>query len=292
MSNVSLMEVKTEGRALQALLQTYSTEVVSKDHKGIAAAAALLRPGSEVFVASLPNDSADVLIAACTQLRRAGMTPVPHIPARTTPSRAVLDDTLRRLAGEAAVERALVIGGDVDHAVGEFDAAIQLIETGLFQQHGIKRIALAVHPEGHPRVPDAVMWPALPVKLAAAKAAGLETYLVAQFAFEAAPIVALAQRLRAAGIDAPLRVGVAGPAKRTTLIKYALMCGVGPSLRALRERQDLAMNVLSGETPEALLRDIATARAADPSLGIEGVHFFTFGSLQSSVTLAESLRQG
>jgi methylenetetrahydrofolate reductase (NADPH) len=45
--------------------------------------------------------------------------------------------------------------------------------------------------------------------------------LVSQFAFDAAPFVALARRLRAAGIAAPLRVGVAGPAARTTLIKYA-----------------------------------------------------------------------
>jgi methylenetetrahydrofolate reductase (NADPH) len=288
---VSATTVEADG-ALKALLQNYSTEVVSKDQKGIAAAGALLRPGQEVFVASLPNETSAELVAACVQVSRSGKTPVPHIPARTTPSRAVLDETLRRLTGEAGVERALVIGGDVDKAVGEFDAAIQLIQTGLFQKHGIKRIALAVHPEGHPRVADEIMWPALPIKLAAAKEAGLETYLVSQFAFDAAPIVATARRLRADGITAPLRVGVAGPAKRTTLIKYAIMCGVGASLRALRERQDLAMSVVAGETPEALLREIASAQAAEPSLGIDSVHFFTFGSLENSVKLAESLRLG
>ena len=84
----------------------------------------------------------------------------------------------------------------------------------------------------------------LPRKLAAAKARGLDAYLVGQFAFDAAPIVSLARRLREAGIDAPYRVGIAGPAKRTTLIKYALMCGVGPSLRALREFAQACMQRL------------------------------------------------
>jgi methylenetetrahydrofolate reductase (NADPH) len=202
----------------------------------------------------------------------------------------VLERTLERLAAEAQVERCLVIGGDVDRPVGEFDAAIQLIETGLFQKYGVKRVALAVHPEGHPRVADEVMWPALPAKLEAARRAGLETYLVSQFAFDAAPYVTTARRLRASGLTEPLRVGVAGPAKRTTLIKYALMCGVGASLRAVRERHELAANLAGGETPEGLLRQLAAAQAKEPSLGIDSVHFFTFGSLESSVTLAEQLR--
>ena len=282
---------EAENKALRDLLQTYSTEVVARDQKGIAAAGALLRPGSEVFVANLPNDTIDNLVAGCVALRKAGMVPVPHIPARTTPSRAVLERTLERLAAEAQVDHALIIGGDVDKAVGEFDAAIQLIETGLFEKFGVRRIALAVHPEGHPRVADELMWPALPVKLKAAAERGMETYLVTQFAFDAAPYIKTARRLRADGVTQPLRVGVAGPAKRTTLIKYALMCGVGASLRALRERHDFAANMAAGETPEALLRELAAAQAAEPALGIDSVHFFTVGSLEGSVTLAETLRK-
>jgi methylenetetrahydrofolate reductase (NADPH) len=271
------------------LIQTYSVEVVTKDQKGIDAAGELMAPRGEVFVANLPNESPDRLVAACVQVDRRGLTAVPHIVARNTHSLAELDDTLARLAGEAGVKTALVLGGDRDQPVGPFDASIQLIETGLFQKHGVGRVAFACHPEEHPRVADAVLWPALGVKLAAAEQAGLATFLVSQFAFDAAPILALAGRLRAAGITAPLRVGVAGPAQRTTLIKYALMCGVGASLRALRERSDLAMSVAAGETPEALLREVALAQDAEPSLGMDSVHFFTFGSLANSINLAKAL---
>jgi methylenetetrahydrofolate reductase (NADPH) len=102
--------------------------------------------------------------------------------------------------------------------------------------------------------------------------------------------VRFARALRALGIDTPMRVGVAGPAERTKLIKYALRCGVGASLRALRERSDLARNVMSGETPDVLLEDVAGANVTEPGLGISGVHFFTFGDPAASIRWAEGRR--
>ncbi len=125
-------------------------------------------------------------------------------------------------------------------------------------------------------------------KMAAAQAAGLDVLLVNQLLFDAKPLVAFVRRLRAQGISAPLRVGVAGPASRTSLIKFGLRCGVGASLRALRERQELARNAMTGETPEGLLTEIALAYADDPSLDIEGVHFFTFGATRKSIEWAQS----
>ena len=89
--------------------------------------------------------------------------------------------------------------------------------------------------------------------------------------------------MRALGVTAPYRVGVAGPARATTLIKYALICGVGASMRALNERQSLTRNLLTGVTPEDLIQELAAAQAANPALGLSGIHFFTFGSLAASI---------
>ncbi len=289
LTNVSMLTGDAVVEPARNLLTGYSVEVLARDHKGIAAAARLLGPGSEVFVPSLPHDTLEDLVTACTALHHAGLAPVPHISARIIRSRAVLADMLKQLTLKARVESALVIGGDVDAALGEFDAATQLIETGLFEANGINRIALAVHPEGHPRVADELIWPALTVKLDAAASRGIETYLVSQFAFDAAPYITIARRLRAHGITQRLRAGVAGPASRMTLIRYAMMCGVGASLRTLRERHGMASNMAAGETPEALIRELAAAQALEPSLGIDSVHFFTFGSLEGSVGVAASL---
>ena len=269
------------------LLGHYSGELTAKDRHGIAAAREVAPKGCEVFVANLPNDNMDRLIEACTTIGKAGLNPVPHMVARNTASREELDDTLARLVGEAGIDRALILGGDRDDPVGPFDASIQLIQTGLFEKHGLKKVAIGIHPETHPRVPDAIMHAAQPVKIREAEARGLEVYLVSQFGFEAQPYVDMARRLRGQGIANPIRVGVAGPTSTTKLIKFALMCGVGASLRALREKESLAGNMLSGETPEALLTQLAAAQAADPTLGFDSVHFFTFGALDKSVAFAE-----
>jgi methylenetetrahydrofolate reductase (NADPH) len=274
------------------LLGLYSVEVTGRDKKGIEAAQALAPKGTEVFVANLPNDNMDRLVAACTVLGKAGLSPVPHMVARNTASKEELDDTLARLVGEAGITRALILGGDRDTPVGPFDASIQLIQTGLFEKHGLKKVAIGIHPETHPRVPDAIMHAAQPVKIREAESRGLEVYLVSQFAFEAQPFIDMARRLRADGITNPIRVGVAGPTSTAKLIKFALMCGVGASLRALREKENLAGNMLSGETPEGLLTELATALAAEPSLGFDSTHFFTFGALDKSVELAEQLKRG
>jgi methylenetetrahydrofolate reductase (NADPH) len=288
--NIAVNAPPTDEQAVKALLRSYSIEVTSKDEKGFKVAAELMRSGSEVFVANLPNETIEQQVEACATLAKAGLNPVPHVVARNTESREQLDRSLARLTAEGGVRTCLVLGGDRDQPKGPFDAAVQMIETGLFEKHGVQRVAFGCHPEGHPRVPDHVIWPALDVKLKAARARGLQTYLVSQFVFAAAPMIALARRLRASGISEPLRLGVAGPANRGALIKYALVCGVGPSLRALRERHDLARQVIAGETPEALLLEVARANAAEPALGLEGVHFFTFGSVEKSVSFAEGMR--
>lgn len=277
--------------AMSDLLETYSVEVTSRDTASLKAVISQLRPGTEVFVANLPRETADVLVNACAELRQAGLEPVPHIVARNIASRAALDDMLARLTGEAGVKTVLSLAGDRDDPAGEFDASLQLIRTGLYAKHGIGRVCISAYPEGHPRIADELLNQAMADKLAALRDAGHEPLLVGQFLFDAGRIVAFARELRARGIDTPFRVGVAGPAERGKLIKYALRCGVGASLRALKERSELAKSVMSGETPEDLLGEVAAAQAAEPSLGIEGVHFFTFGDPGSSVRWAESFRK-
>ena len=237
--------------ALARLLDNYSIEITTRDEKALDTAGDLLRPETRVFIASFPKDTVEHFIRGAVKLHKAGMIAIPHIVARNIPSRAVLDDMLARLAGEAGVDRAHVVGGDRDKPAGEFDAALQLLETGLFARYGINRIALACYPEGHPRIPDEVLEQARIDKMRAAAEQGLQVWMVSQFAFEAPPIIALARRMRAQGIDVPYRAGIAGPASHATLLKYAMLCGVGTSLRALKERRGLTRSALAGETPGA-----------------------------------------
>ena len=285
------MTAEAPGEALAGLLRDYSTEVTARDRRSIEAAQELLPRGAEVFIAAVPGESSDQMIAAAARLRAAGLVPVPHIVARNFAGLKDVDRLLGRLQDAAGVDRVLALGGDRDEPAGALHCSQQLIESGLFRAHGVTRLFIACYPEGHPRVADQVLEEARAAKLRTLADQGLGVTLISQFCFEAGPIVALARRMRSQGPKVAYRVGVAGPAARTILVKYALMCGIGPSLRALKQRQALARNVLAGETPEALLAEVAAAQLEDPGLNISGVHFFTFGALARSAGWAERMRR-
>ncbi|MEA3106756.1 MAG: methylenetetrahydrofolate reductase [Gammaproteobacteria bacterium] len=272
---------------LRNLLRNYSAEVTSGDRKSIDAAKRMMQPGAEIFIASPPSDPVDRQIAVAAELKRAGLTPVPHVVARNIKNLGDLDLLLGRLRDAAGVDRVLILAGDRDRPVGDFGSSVQILESGLLGKHGIRKIALSWYPEGHPRIPAADLVAARAAKLAAAAEADLDVTLISQFCFESAPIIAMAKQIRAEGVRVPLRVGVAGPASHAALLKYAMICGVGASIRALKERRGM----LAGGTPEDLLVEIALAQAADPALRIQGVHFFTFASLAGTVGFVEELRR-
>lgn len=261
----------------------YSAEVTTPDRNALDAAARLMPADARVYVAALPKDTPDQQLAVCREVRELGLIPVPHIIARNIRDRDALDDRLGRLSRKAGVDRALILGGDRDRPSGAYDSSLQLIESGLLQEHGIGKIAIACYPEGHPRIPERTLDEARNAKIAAARAAGLDLILITQLCFEASPIVAFLRRLRAEGVTNRVRVGVAGPASPATLLRYAAVCGVGPSLRVLKERQSLARNLLASVSPRQLILDLEVASLEEPSLNIWGVHFFTFASLRNTI---------
>ena len=283
---MGVMTAIRPGGTLAGLLRDYSTEVTPRDLRSIEAAADLLPRGAEVFIAAVPGETPDRMVEAAVRLRRSGLTPVPHVAARNLASLDAADRFIGRLRDEAGVDRALALGGDRDTPAGALHSSQQLVESGVFRTRGFAKLFIACYPEAHPSIPGEVLEQARRAKLRTAADQGLDVTLVSQFCFEAAPIIALAKRL-----GAPYRVGVAGPAGRATLIRYGLMCGIGPSLKALRRRQALSRTLVGRETPEDLLAEIAAALQANPALGACGVHIFSFGGLGRSVEWAESLRR-
>ena len=279
-------------KALPALLSAFSIELTPGDDKSIDAASRLLPVATETFISGLRRVRVEQVVSTAVRLRQAGMTPVPHVAARNFARACELDSFLSRLSAEADVKRVLVIAGDRERPAGPYHDSLAILQSGLLEGHGINTVYLSCYPEEHPRIASSRLEQARAEKLSAALKAGLAVGFISQFCFEAAPILRLARRLTKQGIEAPYRMGVAGPASRATLLKYAMMCGIGPSIRALRERSGLATSMLSGETPEELLREVALAQANDPTLRIAGVHFFTFGALANSAELIRRLTGG
>jgi methylenetetrahydrofolate reductase (NADPH) len=271
------------------LLRGYSIEVTTHNRSAVELCRHHLAPGTEVYVAFVPGETHHAVVASAARLRAAGFVPVPHVTARSVASFTQLGDFLANLAGEAGVTRALVVAGDLEQPAGPYHSSLELLQTGLFQRHCIRRIGLACYPEAHHRIDAGPLEQALLAKLELVRAAGLEAWLVTQFCFEAAPILQRVRQLRDLGVSAPVRVGLAGPASRRTLWKYALHCGIGNSIRALGTRVDAVANLLARRAPDAIVRELATAQRQDPGLRIEGIHIFTFGGVASAADWANAL---
>jgi methylenetetrahydrofolate reductase (NADPH) len=229
-------------------------------------------------------------VAIAARLRRAGFRPVPHVTARSLASLAALDDYLARAAGEAGVDHVLVIGGDRDRPAGPFDSSLSVLCTGLLRKHGIRRVGVAGYPEAHPAIPAKALQDALLAKKELARENGLELQIVTQFCFDAGPIVAWARQARKFGL--PVRIGLAGPASITTLLKFAARCGIGNSVRVLKSRTNSIIRLITDAGPEVVVRDLARSMAEDPAVSPVGVHLFTFGGLLRSARWLRALREG
>lgn len=268
------------------MLRGYSIEVNSNDPKVMDAALTRLDRGTEVFLTWIPGANPMDLIGPAARLRRAGLVPVPHIGARHIESTDQLERLAARLAGDAGVDRILVIAGDRATPAGPYDCSLAVMQSEIFQKCGIVRMAIAGFPEGNPAISESALDEALNAKLKFGRAAGLQITIVTQFCFEADPIVEWLRRIRAQGINVPVRVGLAGPAGLLTLGRYAVKCGIGNSLRVLTEKPSFA-KLLVEKGPEPIIRGIGGAagneNAAHLPFGIAGLHFFVFGGFNKTV---------
>ena len=106
--------------------------------------------------------------------------------------------------------------------------------------------------------------------------------IVTQFGFDPARFIAWAEGLAASGIDLPVHIGVSGPAKITTLLKYAALCGVGNSIAYLKKNALSLTTLARGHSPESIVGPIERHWQANPQGPIRQIHVFPFGGLQNS----------
>ena len=274
------------------LLSGFTTETTPATAAKIADYRVHLRPGATIFITFLPGSSFADTITVAGRLRREGFNPVPHFAARSIPSRTFLEESLARLTGDAGVDQALLIGGGLDRPFGEFSDTMQLLDTGLFDKYRITRIGVAGHPEGSPDIPDTQIRAALAWKNAFAERTGASLYVVTQFCFEAAPVIAWDKRIQAEGNRLPVHVGIPGLATLKALIGHARACGVGPSMRFLTRQARNVAKLLTVSAPDRLVTALAAYRATDPGCGIHGVHLYPLGGLKKSARWAQAVVDG
>ncbi len=268
-------------------IEGFSIEVVPNSAAKVESFAEILPSGTRVYIAHLSEkEDIKTMVATAKRINEEGFSVMPHIPARIIKNKAMLAEWISMYKNEANVDQALFLAGGSSDVLGEFDSSMQLIETGLFDQAGFKRLHVAGHPEGSKdidpdggskNVSNALSW-----KQEFSKRTDAQMAIATQFCFDADAVSKWATNIKNNGIDIPIHIGIAGPAKLQTLLKFSIECGIGPSMKVLTKRAKDITKLLLPYKPTEILKGLAEHKKQDPELNIEQVHFFPIGGIKQT----------
>jgi methylenetetrahydrofolate reductase (NADPH) len=271
---------------------TASIEVTPQEKETLSALAGRLPKGTSIYVTHTPSATiADVADLACAVESR-GFRAYPHIVARRIENEASLLAALDRLK-DAGITRAMLVAGDLSTPAGVFASTLDILDSGVLVSAGIDTIGVAGHPEGHKRIGSTLLWKALQHKQDYAELTGARVHIVSQFGFNPGALVDWERQLTEHGIRLPVHVGIAGPASLKTLIRFAMLCGIGASLNALMRNLSAISSAkhLVISTDEMLLQ-IVRAREGALARRVVRPHFFSFGGVMQTVQWLEAIRAG
>lgn len=285
-------KTRTPNPQFAGLIDAWSIEVMPRTAAKIDDFRNILPAGTRVYIAHLEGTPIEDMVATARRLHDEGFPVMPHFPARAIPDARTLEDWIQRYRGEADVKQALLLGGGISTPAGDFDSSIQLMETGLFDRHGFTHLHVAGHPEGNrdidpngstANVDEALLW-----KQDFSARTDAKMAIVTQFAFDGRSVTSWAERIQAEGVTLPIHVGIAGPAKLQTLIKFAVSCGVGPSLKVLQKRALDVTRLLLPYEPTEVVAELAAYKARNPHSLIERLHVFPLGGIKSGAEWMEN----
>ena len=270
--------------AIKIFLDGFSIEVTPRAAAKIDNFADLIPKGTLIYIAHIEGTPIEEMVATAKKINEQGFSPMPHFPARIIKDKNVLQDWISKYQNEANVKNGLLIAGGANKPYGEYDSSIQLIESELFDKANFQNLHIAGHPEGSmdidpdgstKNVDQALSW-----KNEYSKRTDAKMAITTQFSFDADSVISWANNLKKSGIDIPIHIGIAGPAKLQTLLKYSIECGVGASIKIIQKRAMDLTKLLLPYKPTTIITDLANYKANNPSFNIEKVHFFPLGGVK------------
>ena len=270
--------------AIKKFLDGFSVEVTPKAASKIENFEDYIPSGTLVYVAHIEGTPIEEMVETAKKINDQGFCAMPHFPARIIKDKNVLEDWISRYKNEANVSNALLIAGGANKPYGQYDSSIQLIESELFDKADFNNLHIAGHPEGSmdidpdgstTNVDQALSW-----KNEFSKRTDANMAITTQFSFDANSVISWANNIKEAGIDIPVHIGIAGPAKLQTLLRYSIECGVGASIKIIQKRAKDLTKLLLPYKPTNIITELATYKANNPSFNIEKVHFFPLGGIK------------
>jgi len=232
----------------------FSVEITMKTNISI------LPKVKDIYITMLPGNDYREVASKAIELAKSGFNPVPHFPARSIKNQSELKDFVKRCR-DGGVKQALVIGGSAQ-PIGDFHCSLQLLETGLFDGW---KIGIAGHPDGSPDISDSDLEKAMIDKKPYAD------YIVTQWLMEAEPIIKFVSRH-----SIPVHVGITGPMKISTLLKFADTVGAKNSINFIKSNLGKTFDLLRPKDPNDLIDKVKNVTS--------NFHIYTFGGLKETNT--------
>ena len=273
---------------LKEFLTDFSIEVMPRTAAKIESFEEILPKNTRVYIAHIEGVPIKEMVQTAKRISLEGFNVMPHFPARIIKDKSTLEEWINIYQGEADINQALLLAGGVNKPHGVFEDSMQLVETELFEKYNFKNLHFAGHPEGNKdidndgsnkNVDDALQW-----KQKFNERSDIDIAITTQFCFEAEPVIEWANSLTNNGINIPIHIGVAGPAKLQTLIKFSIACGVGPSLKVLQKRAKDVKKLLLPFDPNDFLETLAKHKKENPKFNISNIHFFPLGGINTNAS--------
>tara|TARA_B100000315_G_scaffold2443_1_gene2282 strand:- start:45 stop:773 length:729 start_codon:yes stop_codon:yes gene_type:complete len=230
----------------------FSIEITMKNDLSI------LPKVKDVYITMLPGNDYKEVANTAINLAKSGFNPVPHFPARSIKNQSELKDFVNRCK-DGGVKQALVIGGSAQ-PIGDFHCSLQLLETGLFEDW---KIGIAGHPDGSPDISDSDLEKAMIDKKPYAD------YIITQWCLDVKPIAEFISKQ-----TLPVHVGITGPLKISSLLKFANIVGGKNSINFLKSNITKALDLLKPRDPNNLIEKLKGST--------ENFHIYTFGGLNET----------
>ena len=212
----------------------------------------------DVYITFLPGNDFKEVADKARELVKSGFNPVPHFPARSIKNLNELKDYVNRCK-DGGVKQVLVIGGSTQ-PIGDFHCSLQLLETGFFEDF---KIGIAGHPDGSPGISDSILEKAMIDKKPYAD------YIVTQWLLNAESIKNFISKQ-----SLPVHVGITGPLKISSLLKFASIVGAKHSIDFLKSNATKAVNLLKPRDPNDIIEKLKGST--------ENFHIYTFGGLKET----------
>ena len=212
----------------------------------------------DVYITMLPGNDFKEVANKAIELVRSGFNPVPHFPARSIKNLEELKDYVNRCK-EGGVKQVLVIGGSAQ-PIGDYHCSLQLLETGLFEGW---KIGIAGHPDGSPDISGKDLEKAMIDKKPYAD------YIVTQWLLDAKPIENFISKQ-----TIPVHVGITGPLKLSSLLKFAGIVGAKNSIDFLKSNVTRAVDLLKPRDPNDIIEKLKGST--------KNFHIYTFGGLKET----------